>query len=111
MAGKPKPIDVEQVRKLAKLGCTTAEIGDYFGVSHDTINRRFASEMSLGLAERKISLRRRQWKSVNDGSVPMMIHLGKQFLGQSDKTDITSDGKPVEATFYLPRNGRDAEEG
>ena len=94
--GRPlKPVDGEQVRKLARLGCTQDEIGAFFGVSGDTIARRFEDELGLGAASLKISLRRCQWKSAKLGSVPMQIHLGKQYLGQSDKTDVTSGGKSV----------------
>ena len=32
-----------------------------------------------------MSLRRMQWKSAREGSVPMLIHLGKYHLGQTDK--------------------------
>jgi hypothetical protein len=85
MARPKKDIDAAAVLKLAKLGCTTEEVGEFLGVSHDTISRRFAKEMSLGLADRKISLRRLQWKSANTGNVQMLIWLGKQYLGQSDK--------------------------
>lgn len=90
MARPLKVVNEEEVYKLARLGCTTEEIGDFLGVSHDTISRRFANEMSLGLSERKISLRRYQWKSAKSGSVPMLIHLGKQYLGQSDKHEFNT---------------------
>ena len=33
-------IDTEQIKKLAILGCTNKEIGDFFGCSADLIERR-----------------------------------------------------------------------
>ena len=43
----------------------------------------------------KSSLRRFQYTSAKSGSVPMQIWMGKQYLGQRDKNDVTSDGKPL----------------
>lgn len=101
MARPRKEIDEEQVYKLARLGCTQEEIGEWFGVDHSTISRRFAQEFSLGYADCKTSIRRWQMKAAHGGSVPMLIHLGKNMLGQSDKTDITSKGDAVGATVIL----------
>lgn len=92
---KWEEIPPDEVLKLAKLGCTNGEIGDFFGVSDETIRTRFLDVLALGRANQKISLRRYQWRSAKLGSVPMQIHLGKQYLGQSDKTDVTSGGRPV----------------
>ncbi len=36
---KKYKIDTEQVKKLATLGCTNKEIGDFFGCSADLIER------------------------------------------------------------------------
>lgn len=84
--GRPlKEIDADQVERLASIGCTQDEIAGFFGVDQSTISRRFASEMALGASRCKISLRRRQWKAAGGGNVPMLIHLGKQILGQSDR--------------------------
>lgn len=85
-AGRPrKEIDAEGVRKLAKLGCTNEEIGDFFGVSREFVRTRYMQELILGRAEQKISLRRLQFKRAYAGSDPMLIHLGKNYLGQADK--------------------------
>ncbi len=86
-----KPIDGEEVRKLAALGCTQDDIGGYFGVDQSTISRRFASEYALGASQCNVSLRRMQWKKARSGSTAMMIHLGKNHLGQSDKIEAKHD--------------------
>ena len=76
--GRPaKDIDADQVRKLAKLGCTQDEIADFFGVSASVISERFQSDFHVGCAESKISIRRAQWRSAMKGSDRMLIHLGK----------------------------------
>lgn len=109
---KWEDIPTDEVLKLARLGCTNGEIGDFFGVSDETVRTRFLDILALGRANQRISLRRYQWKSARGGNVPMQIHLGKQYLGQSDKTDVTSGGKPVrdaEALIAtLPTNVLDA---
>lgn len=92
MGRKLTPLDEEAVLKLARLGCTNGEIGAFFGVSDETIRVRFLDLLALGRADQKISLRRCQWKSARGGNVPMQIHLGKQYLGQSDKQELTGPG-------------------
>ena len=94
-AGRPrKELDAEQIQYLASIGCTQAEIGGFFGVAQSTISLNYRSEFALGEAESRITLRKRQWNA-SKKSVPMLIHLGKQMLGQSDKVERTNvEGQP-----------------
>ena len=88
--GRPKiEIDDGQVYKLARLGCTNEEIGEYFGVSDETIRVRFLDTLRVARADQKISLRRRQW-ALSKNSVPMAIHLGRVYLGQGGSVDADS---------------------
>ena len=88
-AGRPrKECDPETVKYLASIGCTQDEIGGYFGVNGTTIGRNYAAEYELGKSASKITLRKRQWNA-SKRSVPMMIHLGKHMLGQTEKSDAT----------------------
>ncbi len=97
--GRPrKDIDGVQVRRLAALGCTQQDVAEYFGVDQSTISHRFSSDFALGNADGKYSLRRMQWKAAASGSEKMLIHLGKVYLGQSDRVDITSKGESVALT-------------
>ena len=91
MARPQKQIDPKQVLRLAKLGCSQAEIGEVLGCSHDTLHRRFASVLKKGYAELNVSLRRAQFKAAKQGNVTMLIWLGKQWLGQ--RNDPPSDSK------------------
>jgi hypothetical protein len=99
MAGRPKiEIDWEDVRKLSLLQCTQNEIASFLGVSVDTLLRRkeFCELYKKGMEEGRMSLRRLQWKKAQDGNTTMLIWLGKQYLGQSDKQELTGkDGKSL----------------
>jgi len=91
-------IDSEGVRKLAALGCTVEEIGDFYGVSRHTINTRFQREVELGRTQGKISLRRMQYKRAKAGSDALLIHLGKHRLGQTDKNSTPENTDQPPAT-------------
>ena len=94
--GRPlKEIDAEEVYKLAQLGCTQEEIGRFCGCSHTTIQNRFLQEYELGRASQVISVRRWQMKKGKSGCTAMLIHLGKNVLGQTDRIDTTSKGEQV----------------
>jgi hypothetical protein len=99
MAGRPKiEINWEDVRKLSLLQCTQNEIASFLGVSVDTLLRRkeFCELHKKGMEEGRMSLRRLQWKKAQDGNTTMLIWLGKQYLGQSDKQELTGkDGKSL----------------
>jgi hypothetical protein len=95
MANKKADVDPEQVQKLAAIGCTHQEISDIVGCSHDTLTRRFRKEIEFGRANAKASLRRKQWETALSGNVTMLIWLGKQVLGQSDKQEITQGGEII----------------
>jgi hypothetical protein len=48
------------------------------------------------MEEGRMSLRRLQWKKAQEGNTTMLIWLGKQYLGQSDKQELTGkDGKSL----------------
>jgi hypothetical protein len=94
--GRPaKPIDAEMVRKLARLGCTQEDIAEFFDCAQSVISERFRLDFQLGRVESRISLRRLQWKAARAGSSSMLIHLGKVYLGQISRLDVTSGGEPV----------------
>jgi len=88
MARPKLDIDGELVQKFAQLGCTGEEIANYFGCSTDTIERRFAGEVRKGRSNLRMSLRQWQLKSAERGNVAMMIWLGKQMLGQVERSHI-----------------------
>ena len=110
--GRPKAeFDLSEVEKLASYHCEDQEIAAFLGVSAKTIQRRkqddpaFLSAIEKGRDKGKLSLRRWQFDAAKKGNITMLIWLGKQYLGQSDKADWTKDGKPFEFTIAI--NGED----
>lgn len=94
--GRPlKEIDKVQFEKLCNLQCTLLEIAGFFNCSDDTIERwckrtyktTFAECFKTFSQDGKISLRRTQFK-LAERSAAMAIFLGKQYLGQTDKTEM-----------------------
>jgi len=81
-----KELDAEQVYRLARIGCTQAEIADVFSVSQATISRNYSSDYARAQGEFKTSLKRAQYlRATKDKSDSMLIHLGKHWLGQNYK--------------------------
>ena len=88
MPANPIDLDPELIEKMASWGAKIVEIADYFGCSTDTINRRCAAELTKGRANLQMNLRQWQLKSASQGNVAMLIWLGKQMLGQQDRSII-----------------------
>jgi hypothetical protein len=89
--GRPKKtIDYELVLKLASIQCTQEEIANILGLHRSTLLRdaTFCDIYKKGIDEGKSSLRRLQWKAAENGSSAILIWLGKQYLGQQDKSVV-----------------------
>jgi hypothetical protein len=92
--GRPlKEIDPSEVEKLASYGCTPTEIGAFFNVNETTIRKRFSEIITKGKESGKIRLRKKQIEVALKGNVSMLIWLGKQMLGQTDKQEIDHSGE------------------
>lgn len=87
--GRP-PLDVntEVVEGMAIVGATNTEIAEFCGCSVDTLTRRFADILVKSRAGRKAKLRRAQYQVALKGNPAMLIWLGKNELGQSDKVEV-----------------------
>ena len=92
--GRPrKEISQDTFEKLCEIQCTLAEIAGVLRVSEDTVERWCERTYKLGFAEcfkkfsaaGKTSLRRQQFDLAKKGNATMLIWLGKQYLGQSEK--------------------------
>lgn len=84
-------IDIALVEQLALLHCTNEEIAAGCKVSVDTFERRLKDKAFRDVVDRsrangRMSLRRLQWDRAEAGSDTMCIWLGKQLLGQRDRT-------------------------
>jgi len=95
MARPKKVIDWEQFDKMCEILCTQEEIASVLKVSVSTLKRMVKAEHGESFdlyykkasAEGITSLRRLQFKAAEGGNVTMLIWLGKQLLGQSDKIE------------------------
>jgi hypothetical protein len=94
----PLDIDAEHVRKLAELGLNNVDIAGFFGCDESTIRKRFPEYLSKGRIDRRIVLHTGQYQAAKDGNIAMLIWLGKQELGQSEKSESKISGVrgPVE---------------
>ena len=103
MARPRKELDAEQVYKLARLGCTQAEIADVFNVGQATISRNYGLEYARAQGEFKTSLRRAQYlRAVRDKSDTMLVHLGKHWLGQGERQQVEIDDKRESRVLRVP---------
>lgn len=85
--GRPrKVISAEQVEQLAAIQCSYAEMAAVLGCNESTLTRRFAQAIKKGRENGKASLKRMQYKKAMEGNPTMLIWLGKQHLGQADKS-------------------------
>lgn len=100
--GRPKSsIDIDKLEQLAMISCTQEEAASVLGVSKRTLLRRiqepkYRRAWEDGVNKGNASLRRLQWakaQSAAASSVPMIIHLSKHRLGQTDKSLIEMTGK------------------
>ena len=95
MARPQIEIDKNNFESLCNLQCTLTEIAGFFKCSIDTIerwcertyNESFADTYKKYSQNGKISLRRYQYKMAEHNS-SMAIWLGKQWLNQTDRTNI-----------------------
>lgn len=93
MARPKKQIDPREVELLARIGCTTEEIGAELGCSKDTLERRFAAVLKAGRPRFAVSVRRQQYRLLAAGNATMGVWLGKQVLGQRDNVDMQHSGE------------------
>jgi hypothetical protein len=103
--GRPrKELIWSEVDKLCGIHATRREIADWFECSEDTVDRRCIEEFGITFAAYyeqkktpgKISLRRKQYDTAMSGNIAMLIWLGKQWLGQTDKSEIDSTVNVIE---------------
>lgn len=84
--GRPKLKLCEQdITNLARIGCSVEDMALVLNCSTRTIERRFVGACEKGRADLRNNIKKTQVDvAINDRSVPMLIWLGKQLLGQKD---------------------------
>ncbi len=85
-------IDSDKVELLASYACSTAEIARFFHCDESTIRKKYKSELESGREQMKIKLRQLQFKHAALGNTALLIFLGKQYLGQSEKQEVDFSG-------------------
>jgi hypothetical protein len=94
--GRPKlEFNFEIFEGLCRIQCTLPEIASVMQVSEDTVERRckehygetYAETFKKYSAGGKMRLRRAQFKIAEGGNVPMLIWLGKNYLGQTERVE------------------------
>ncbi|MEK9770637.1 MAG: hypothetical protein VW683_17135, partial [Betaproteobacteria bacterium] len=104
MGRKAAKIDEEQVRALARLGCTWDEIADVIQVSRTTFGKYLKQKKSLreayerGLSEGDVSIRRAQYDAAMSGKSAMLIWLGKNRLNQTDRVETKTENEITDTT-------------
>ena len=85
---KKYKLPTDKVEQLASFGCTNREIASYFECSESLLSKSYSSFITKGRDKGKIRLRQLQYKAAERGNTSMLIWLGKQLLGQTDKQEI-----------------------
>lgn len=98
-------IDYATLDKLCSMQCTGEECAAILSINYDTLNAALKRDKNGGFSEYfkqksavgKMSLRRRQYEVARDGNPAMLIWLGKQWLNQSDKSELETTVKVQQA--------------
>lgn len=89
--GRPRvQVDLDEVRELASEGNTQEDIANALGISLTTFKakKEIMGAYRQGMADLRVSLRHWQVNCAKEGNVNMLIWLGKNLLGQSDKNEV-----------------------
>lgn len=86
-------IDERVVRNAAEIGCTDEEIARLVGCGESTVKRRFGPLLKQGRAKLISSIKRKQVQMALNGNVAMLIWLGKQYCGQSERIQQKAEVK------------------
>ena len=109
MGRKSINIDPDQVRALARIGCTYDEIADVLKIARSTFGKKLKSETKVreaydrGISEGDVSLKRAQFDRAMGGNTSMLIWLGKNRLGQFDKIETKYETEITESTGALDK--------
>lgn len=103
MARPRKKVDLKQLETLASIGLSTQEMAAVLDCSKDTLERRFMKAIEKGRQKYKASLKRKQYELAMKGNPTMLIWLGKQALGQTDKPASTEGETALKDATSLMR--------
>lgn len=114
--GKGRPLSLvpdektlETIKGLGEIQCTTKECAAVLGVTEKTyieFKKRCPEVEEIyneGAGNGKTSLRRRQFQ-MSEKSATMQIWLGKQYLGQKDKSEV--EGGVIATVAFSETDGK-----
>ena len=110
LGGRPSKlplIDKGHFEGMCKIQCTKDEMCAIFQVDEKTLTKWCEETYKLSFSDAykklastgKMSLRRQQFKSAENGNVTMQIWLGKQWLGQTDKVESSNINMDTETSL------------
>lgn len=114
LGGRPKKeIDYKTLESLCQIQCTGEECASVLGMDYDTLNNALKKEGFEGFSDYskqkapggKASLRRRQYKAAMDGNATMLVWLGKNWLGQTDKHEVKQETEHKGGIMRVPAIG------
>jgi hypothetical protein len=86
----------EDIYKLAAIGCTDAEIAQWFDIEYSTLRYNFSDIMAKGRQDLKAALRTAMVNNaIKNNNAALQIFLSKNLLGYSDNPTNTDDEKPL----------------
>ena len=74
----------DDIIALASIGCSLKDMATVLNCSKDTIERNYAIACEKGRSKMRNGIKRKQIEVAMDGSVPMLIWVGKQWCEQRD---------------------------
>lgn len=90
--------DLPLIEELAKIQCTDVEIAAALRINPDTLYQRFKDTPGFSDKIKRArlgghqSLRRMQFKLAQEGNPTMLVWLGKNVLGQTDRQEVKMSG-------------------
>jgi hypothetical protein len=89
-------LDWNKIAAMCKIQCTQEEIAAIYECTIDTLNNQCKKFFNMTFLEfckekredGKASIRRMQYKAAEAGNSALLIWLGKNYLDQSDKSEI-----------------------
>jgi hypothetical protein len=88
--------ELDEIERLSQLACTDIELAGFYRISLRTLQRhkkddpQLAEAIDKGRANMSLSLRRKQIAiALEEGNPQLLIWLGKQMLGQTDKLEAS----------------------
>ena len=109
--GRPrKEIDFDQLAKIVHLQATQEECANLLGMSLDTLSARIREKYDQTFSQffkdvapfGRLSLRRKLWKvGIEEGNVPTLHLLAKNYLGMTDKLDATIRGTGPDGSHLI----------